>query len=211
MSQDEVVLCVPRKHVECVLGTSGLADRVYDAEWIEQHPLDALFRLTKSEYIRWRPRHECEKDPTLKQIIPYIVVSTIDFGEKEPLYLSYYRTIKSGEERLKGRRSFGVGGHVTQPETVLQAFHRELNEELMTHGAVFNSNLVGFVNNESDEVGQVHLGVLFVVDFPMYHPPKLRCDSMVEPKWNQMDQLHTTRSECEVWSQLVIDYLTEDL
>jgi len=210
MSQDEMVLCVPRSVVAEVLGTKELADRVYSSEYIEKSPLDALFQMTEHSGVAWKARHECEEDPNFKQIIPYIMVTVTDYDEYECLYLSYNRTIKSGEERLKGKRSFGVGGHVTQPENVLQAFNRELHEELVTYGSVFNSTLMGFVNNESDKVGQVHLGALFIVEFPHYRPPKLKCDSMAEPKWYTLDEIHTIWSQCEVWSQLAIDYLTED-
>ena len=51
-------------------------------------------------------RDACETDDDLKQMIPYVIVR---HGGK---YLAYSRTSQSGEKRLVGKRSVGIGGHI---------------------------------------------------------------------------------------------------
>lgn len=85
------------------------------------------------------PRSEVETDETRLQIIPYIVVMNRQgvFG---------YCRAKGGEQRLDGKWSVGIGGHVNDGDRVLRgdsldvlgtiemAMYREADEE--THGLV---------------------------------------------------------------------------
>src|SRR4030042_1667445 len=52
-------------------------------------------------------REAAEKDPILKQIIPYGVIRSM-----EGKVLTYRRTKSSGEGRLHNKASIGIGGHI---------------------------------------------------------------------------------------------------
>jgi predicted NUDIX family phosphoesterase len=128
----------------------------------------------------WIPRAEAETDPTYKQIIPYTLI--VD-GLTDRV-LTYVRSKLSGETRLHSKASMGIGGHITWEEDMpdvavgsadfgynelLKAQDRELREELSITPkkpeGTTNDNysaIAGFVNDDTDEVGRVHLGIVFV-------------------------------------------------
>ena len=109
-------------------------------------------------------RAAAEEDPSLKQIIPYAVVSC----ESQVFLLE--RRPKGGESRLHGRVSLGVGGHVNPQDSpdgqmdavVENAFERELHEELHLR-TPYRKEVMGVLNDDSDPVGQVHFGIVYSV------------------------------------------------
>ena len=104
----------------------------------------------------------------LKQLIPYTIVAGND-GR----VLCLKRTKAGGDARLHDKLSIGVGGHVNPVDAEhgrkpLEACGiRELAEELHLpeHGA---PRPVGWINDDSNPVGAVHLGwvQVLVVDDP---------------------------------------------
>jgi len=77
------------------------------------------------------------------------------------------RTDAGGDARLHGKASIGVGGHlnpVDEGEDALDAgLRREWAEELEADWQP-TFRLVGFLNDDSNPVGAVHLGVVFTVE-----------------------------------------------
>ncbi len=55
---------------------------------------------------RFMPRPQAEKDPSFKQLIPYVIMTC------DGKYLSYVRGKRAGETRLVAKRSIGIGGHI---------------------------------------------------------------------------------------------------
>jgi predicted NUDIX family phosphoesterase len=86
--------------------------------------------LFDPNYTSYRPRHEAEKDPSYKQLIPYCI-----FRHQGEVF-HYRRGKLQGEARLHSLRSVGVGGHIssTDAETAeasyLAAMRREIDEEI---------------------------------------------------------------------------------
>ena len=109
----------------------------------------------------FRDRDLVEEDPSLKQIIPYII-----FFHDKKIFLMR-RLKKSGEARLRNLYSIGIGGHIREEdgsidEILQKALEREFNEEVKYKGR-FNPKPLGFINDDSNDVGKVHLGVCFAV------------------------------------------------
>lgn len=111
-------------------------------------------------------RAEAEDDPSHKQIIPYCVFRYQDS------YLHYTRGKSSGESRLHAQGSVGIGGHINPVDakeehlgldTYFAAVERELVEELVINGSHSNS-IIGLINDDSNEVGKVHLGVVHLFE-----------------------------------------------
>src|SRR5689334_6117012 len=119
-----------------------------------------LGRLLTPELAQFRPRSEVEDDPGLKQIIPYVIFRS---GDR---VFCYTRGKSQGEVRLHRLRSLGVGGHVAEAdadgratrEAYETALRREIDEEvdIQTDGWI---RCVGLINDDSNPVGRVHLGV----------------------------------------------------
>jgi predicted NUDIX family phosphoesterase len=104
-------------------------------------------------------RRHAETDATLKQIIPYCVV--VRGGD---VFLTR-RTSKGGDARLFGKRSIGVGGHINPvdgADVLALGLRREIEEELAIDGA-WTVRAVGILNDDSTDVGSVHVGLVHVV------------------------------------------------
>lgn len=148
-------------------------------------------------------RKLAEEDPSHKQIIPYILVAY------RGRFLLYRRTEKQGESRLHNKFSLGFGGHIndidgnqeTDTNVILAAMIRELNEEIFLP-SVRQVSFVGFINDDSNPVGWVHLGLAFVVEaasdrFAVNEP------EMIEAKWCDAKTIEDIFPNLEPWSQLL--------
>ena len=149
----------------------------------------------------FRPRAEVEDDPTWKQVIPYLVLR-----DRGNIFLMR-RTRAGSDARLHERYSVGIGGHVNpQDGDLLGGLRREWAEELV---ADFEPEyrLVGLLNDDSDPVGAVHVGIVYSAEaggrsVGVRETDKLE-GAFVAP-------LDVTRvyDRLETWSSLVFDYLT---
>lgn len=113
---------------------------------------------------RFLPRQELESDPGHKQVIPYVVLKHQD------LVFAYRRGRASTEKRLVAQTSIGLGGHVEWSDDslfddalagYLRGARREVEEEV-TVSTGWNERILGFINDDSSDVGRVHLGVVHV-------------------------------------------------
>lgn len=127
---------------------------------LEPAALDGL-RVAVATHARYVDRQIAERDASHKQLIPYVVVR-----DGEDVFLME-RTDAGGDARLHGKASIGVGGHlnpVDQGEDALMAgLRREWAEELVADWTP-EFRLVGLINDDSNPVGAVHLGVVFAVE-----------------------------------------------
>lgn len=152
----------------------------------------------------FRPRNEVEEDPTWKQVIPYIALAN---GQQ---ILTLRRLSTQGEARLHNKASIGVGGHVNPeppgPDPLLiRGMLRELNEEIKMEAPPSQISLLGWINDDETEVGQVHLGLAVVAE--VQHNPAVRETDRMEGLWQEIDQLDSTDSAWETWSSILIPRL----
>src|SRR5438874_1532456 len=66
--------------------------------------------LLDPSHLSYRPRGEVETDPSVKQLIPYIVLRS--GGE----VFHYTRGSAGTERRLQALRSIGLGGHICRED-----------------------------------------------------------------------------------------------
>ena len=153
-------------------------------------------------------RDLAEDDPTHKQIIPYAI---FHHGGK---FLHYVRGKKSGEQRLAAKGSIGIGGHINtedaqaaslERDTYMTGVDREMNEELVI-GSTYHQRIVALINDDSNEVGQVHLGV---VHFFELESPEVSANeaAISELEFLSHEELRSRRDNLETWSQICIDGL----
>lgn len=156
-------------------------------------------KLFKNQFY-FRPRNEVETDETRIQLIPYFTINlTIPEQNSESLgnmehfsyrpktrkVLSYSRSNKSGESRLRDKRSIGFGGHINDLDyayalknshsqemifynTIRQGLNRELSEELSidwNNCACHTMHYKGLIYDPTTDVGKVHLGIVFELSF----------------------------------------------
>ena len=200
----EHVLCVPTLLFNQIGHFDGLCTRT--------DPY--LKTLLDPEYLSYRPRDQVEDDPSFKQLIPYCVFRhRDDAGDpgSEPHYLSYVRS-KGGEVRLDAKRSVGIGGHISRDDgdagqiAYDAGMRRELAEEVRID-AGYSHELIGLLNDDSNEVGRVHLGLvhLFDLDRPQVSSSEA---SIADVGFAPLRELRLKYDQFETWSQIVLDHLT---
>jgi predicted NUDIX family phosphoesterase len=154
------------------------------------------------------PRALAETDPTHKQIIPYAIIA---HGNT---VLHYVRGKKAGEQRLVAKGSIGIGGHMNDSDESLFALdevayragvEREVKEEI-TIETKFEDRIVALLNDDSTEVGSVHLGIVHV--FRLAEPKVAKREAMItNVAFLTKDELLARRDNLETWSQLCVDSL----
>ncbi len=203
MPQEEQVLVVERKVLEQVGMFQGLAFDV-------QRYLDKVFVQGVARFI---PRSQAEVDPAYKQLIPYVIMSC------DGKFLTYVRGKRAGETRLLNLRSIGIGGHINPVdnevplfdtdfrEMYLTAVEREVAEEVSVETS-HTDRVVALLNDESNEVGLVHLGI---VHYWTLDAPKVskREQMITQMAFMTPPELQKVRDTMETWSQLCLSQLAE--
>ena len=158
---------------------------------------------------RFVERGPAETNPSLKQIIPYCVLCS-----RDRVFLMRRRA-GGGEQRLHDKLSLGVGGHINPVDsagptdseghdavaTLHRGLLRELHEELWIE-APPQPVCLGVLNDDSNEVGQVHLGIVFRLDVED-SDVRVREHDSLEGSFVTVTELNAVRSRLETWSQLV--------
>lgn len=186
----EHVMVVERERIASLLVERGLltgetADELYEVI------LDAHFFID---------RPTAEVSPRYKQIIPYVVIRHAG---------SHYllqRTVNQTEARLHHKLSIGIGGHVN-PDTpeLMDGLHKELEEEVNVEGD-YDLNFFGILNDDTTEVGSVHLGIVYILDAAAATVTVRETDKMTG-RWATTAELAAVRDRMETWSSIVFDAL----
>lgn len=156
-------------------------------------------------------RGDAEEDPTLKQPIPYAIIRR---GDK---LFGYRRLEGGGEVRLHGKISLGVGGHMNDiplldsfKTLLLENLQREIEEEININTTEdYELSIVGFINDDEDEVGRVHIGVLIVIDVDNEAEVTVKETDQLEGMWFTMNELlsEDIYGNLENWSKIAVDTL----
>lgn len=149
---------------------------------------------------RFEPRAAMEADPRFKQVIPYLVLR--DRGR----YFLMRRTRAGGDARLHDLFSIGVGGHLNPGDVDLRGgLRREWAEELAAD-FVPRFRLLGLLNDDTTDVGRVHLGVVYVAE-AAGRPVAVRETDKLEGRFAAPDEVLAVYERMETWSQLVWDFV----
>ena len=188
----ERVLVLPRAAVPGGCDFIGLRS-ADNAELREQ------LRAAVADQGRFLDRPIAEQDPTFKQLIPYVVV------RDEGLVLLMERSAAGGDPRLHRKATIGVGGHVNPVDDGLDpldaGLRREWAEELEAEWEP-DFRLVGLLNDDSNPVGSVHIGVVFEVQ-AAGRPVQVRERDKLSGAFVSADALVGALDRMETWSQLV--------
>ena len=154
------------------------------------------------------PRPEAESNPAYKQIIPYALIVF------QNTVLHYVRGKKAGEQRLIAKGSIGIGGHMNETDESLFAMdqeayragvEREVNEEIKID-TPFEDRIVALLNDDTTEVGRVHLGIVHI--FKLKEPKVQKREAMITGlTFLTKEELTKRRESLESWSQICVDSL----
>lgn len=168
-----------------------------------------LTTLLDVNHTSYRPRPEMEEDPSFKQLIPYVIFRHTDENGDQRIF-RYTRGKGQGESRLHSKQSIGVGGHICSDDesdesTYRVGMKRELEEEVSID-CEWTESCVGLLNDDTNDVGQVHLGVVHIIDVksPGVSP---RENEMIDCQFVDLDELRKNRDRLETWSQICLDHI----
>ncbi len=196
MATEERVLCFERSLFEKLGVFQGMSLEV------EKY----LPVVTATANVRYLNRSEAEQDKRFKQLIPYALIVC---GDK----ILRYRRGKGGQEtRLHGLFSVGVGGHISEEDSGLfssgigyhDAMRRELMEEVSID--VSRETAVAVINDDSTEVGFVHLGIVHVVQVADESLANRR-SGIVGPEFIPMGEAVKNPEAYESWSRFCLENL----
>lgn len=145
------------------------------------------------------PRPDAEIEPKWRQIIPYVVVVHGDD------VFTLRRLRKQTEARLHDKVSIGIGGHINPGHDLLAGLQKELDEEIAVDDP-YTLEFAGILNDESTEVGRVHLGAVYILRASSANV-RVRETEKMTGSFVPRSELAAMRDAMETWSQVVFDTL----
>ena len=186
----------------------NLFDQLGSFQGLNFEPVNYLNLLLSRGNNFFFPRAQAENDPAYKQIIPYVLLAFQD------RVLYYVRGKRAGEQRLVAKGSIGIGGHMNESDESLFAWdeqayragvEREVNEEIKID-TQFQDRIVALLNDDTTEVGRVHLGIVHVFRLAQQKVDK-REAMITNLAFLTKAELLNRRESLETWSQICVDSL----
>jgi predicted NUDIX family phosphoesterase len=171
-------------------------------------------------------------DPRYKQLLPYLVARQLQ-EDGTYLYFPYRRTKKVGESRLAGNGSLGYGGHIDLEDivstksiidlraTILKSAEREAVEEFTLSHTVFGEEKVTlglyrdaisfanlFIVDNSNDVGELHLGIVMYFDVPQGWTLQASEDELAAlPPMTAEQMLYNPAFNGESWTMIYLNHI----
>jgi predicted NUDIX family phosphoesterase len=197
----EEILVVPRGVFDELGAFQGIATNV-------DHYMPSLLDPKNNFFM---DRAAAEDDPTHKQLIPYSIF------RHDGRYLHYVRGKSGGESRLHALGSMGIGGHINPVDTredhlgmatYMAGVTREIEEELVLTGE-HPHRIVALLNDDTNPVGQVHLGVVHLFELSSSEV-SAREDALADLSFKSLEELRGPLYEnLESWTRFCVDALDE--
>lgn len=199
----ERVFCIRRADLEGVFGRLLPTGAIIGPAVEDILELEAFFL----------PRDQAEHDPAYKQIIPYQIFCWND------RFLVYRRGDGIGEGRLTGCLSIGVGGHINimdldksgvkRPAFYYGALIRERMEEL-SNPIVREERFIGWINDETNAVGRVHLGAVHICNVEARDGFDTQTgEDMRLIGWWTKENVFAKKKLFETWSVYAMEFFAE--
>jgi predicted NUDIX family phosphoesterase len=194
--------------------------------WEEQDQKPNSHRVNAHLVIR--QRQALEKNPDYLQLLPYTL-----FGYKQDdgsvSMVTYHRKKGHGEERLEGAMSFGWGGHmdvadiawkdnadIDLPLSIDNNIRRETPEEMVFFDiltgeeidahAILENNIqpLGYIYDDANDVGRVHLAIVSLVLLPKDVGVRKRENCHLDGPAMTVDEINRDLGLFEPWSQIIV-------
>lgn len=200
---DEIIIVAPRKYIfnnESLTFQGTLQDKKI---------VNKIVKNISSTYEVMR-RGDAEENEEFKQPIPYAVIKR---GDE---VFVYERLKGAGEVRLHNKLSIGVGGHMNEVpgekdfnKVLDENLLREIEEELIIDNKKFKVTPIGLINDDEDEVGRVHIGILVAIEVPEGTDVQVRETKELQGQFLQIEKLKLRQfyERLENWSKIAIDIL----
>lgn len=193
-----------------VLNKHRKTDKAF--EFLCPDEVSELYKDIKNGFFQ--SRYDCEFDELILQPIPYVLI----FGPDNTVF-SYIRAKNIedyGDERLFGKHSIGLGGHITlddheHTDFILRNIEREvMEEEVEIIGNFSKPYLIGTIMAYDKPVDRVHFGLIFSMH--AQGEVKQKESSIYKGRMVSVEELMDDPAcpeKYETWSRVLIPYLTE--
>lgn len=166
-------------------------------------------------------KENIEHKPEWQQIIFYGLIRQ---GDKFFTYQRGGENSSYKEKRLQGKISVGIGGHIEPFDAnLIDSLYRELNEEVIfkkdgqeIKSFTDNIRIIGLIKYETDEVGEVHLGLACEIN--LLDPNltvEVREEENIEGRMvnfkEYQDWVKAGDVVPEFWSQILIKEINKEL
>ena len=192
-THDEQILVVKRTHL------------FPDGPWhgLQDVDMQEYLHIVKM-YQEFQPRSVMETDSSYKQIIPYLVFHHDGF------YFLMERQAKASEQRLKSKLTLGIGGHIRKEDVeesagIFDWARREFHEEI-NYAGQFKIKPLGILNDDSNAVGQVHIGFVFLLEgdsADISVKSELKGGTLTS-----FEECIAVKDRMESWSRIVLEQLS---
>ena len=198
----------------------------FDATVVNSLMVEGMNKVTKEinstlvDAVLIQPRYMAETSEITRHPIPYAVL----YDEYEKKIFLYRRTKQVGESRLAGNASCGIGGHVditcdtlaTQVHgsklnpisAIYEASEREIEEETGHDLSMWESETIGILRDDSNDVGKVHLGWIILKYVGMDNISVVE-NELETIGWVDLHSINVDDEELnlENWSKITIAHL----
>lgn len=208
---EEIILVAPRSQVfknETLVFQGVETDSVRVTE-ITTAVGESLVSIRRGSLDDPTPKeNNAEINTSFKQPIPYVLIKRGD-----EIFV-YERLSQGGESRLHNKLSLGVGGHMNPEEgnfnnQLMINLTRELEEELDIDSEDMDLDFIGLINDDENEVGRVHLGILAFLQLSNDAIVEVRETEQLRGFWSTIEELKQPENydRLESWSQIAVDIL----
>ncbi|HBT77973.1 MAG TPA: phosphoesterase [Planctomycetaceae bacterium] len=166
--------------------------------------------LLDPKNIAFRSRSTVENDPGFKQLIPYMLFCFTDSAGEVHVF-RYVRGKGMGENRLHGKASIGIGGHLSsadldaEGDVYREGMRRELDEEVRIDSP-YKEVCVGMINDDETGVGRVHLGIVHRFDLESPAVVPMETD-IIESGFVPVREMLRDLDGYETWSAICLKAL----
>jgi len=159
----------------------------------------------------FQSRYDCETDEEVLQLIPYIIL----FGPEGTVF-SYVRAKNMndyGDDRLFGKHSIGLGGHINEsdgPDFLENGLRRELNEEVNISEVYSEPCLVGTMAAREEAVDRVHFGLVYATHTA--GSVEVNESALISGRMIRIDEIESDSQlgkKYETWSRILVPSLKE--
>ncbi len=223
--EEHIIMVIPREDLFKTNSLQNspqgfLASEEYDFTSVIKNNFQWMRRGNAQEPLE----KSAESNPSYKQPIAYSVI----INKKTKKIFCYRRAqhgVNYNESRLAGNWSWGVGGHIEKIDqehekngmNILQKSRdRELAEEVTLQSSDIPI-LAGYINDDANPVGSVHIGVLYIIQTNQ-EKIELADNEGVECDWKSISELeqlcqnakiNDTSIKVDTWSEIALTPIKE--
>ena len=202
LTNDKEIMVVPKR---------DLFDNNYFEGFMKKNSVDYEGRIL-SNFV-YMQRSLAENSPEYKQPVGYALI--INPKTKKIFVYQRAKDKDYNEKRLQGNWSWGLGGHIEKMDDAKNPIHssmlRELEEEVYIDGDI-NLKVLGYINDDSNSVGKVHFGVLYLIETNSDVTPK---DAEIASgrfmDINELEKICSSNQAVDGWSKISFGPLKEYL